>query len=1137
MLSLDLVPICLSIAGTTKMKEFPINATAKEKSAVSSEPWSQSATEATARSLQYIGWAMPNTRDLLLAVILAAFAASGSYILSGRIDRVIFEQRALDIWFDGDIPKVFDDMNYRDNQSYMTLRHPVLPFIEYPPVYILKKLFAVDPVTAVRITIGGVAFLWFGTFFVILRLTGCRRPDALLFSLLALTSASAMFWMVVPESFLFGSASILPALVIVVVNQHRAVSMSWYVISSAASLAVTVTNWMFGILATIVYQPSRRWGQITISAFSLVVLVWVIQKKLFPASEFFVLSDASLPETESGGPLRVLTSFLFHTIVMPALKTTHWWPRHPDLAVMTVQPSWPGSASGWGVIAVIGWFGLLGLGLWGLWIKKESGKLCAFLPLSLLGQLSLYLLFGRETFVHSLHFMPLLVILTALSTFTPARITGLVLTGVVTVCGGINNYTQFTKALEFVRNEDDESYKLSIAIRERPADSWPRGSTDLEIDPKSGTIRRENSNLRPRSIGHTVLAWPGSKEVDKAYHEPGGSFSPSAGSFGVSIWITDSEGNIKTTSDNIPVGLFREQFVWDQSNRFPPALLTESLYYRAQWSSPAPGAWMLTLDTQPQPEIKTTVVVRSVGSAGGPVRSLEVRDGRLDVNHRWTVTTDPKPAGVYLGTEGQEGWMTGRPDVRTWADEQGWGYAKIELAGDQQYHLLIHDSNQAPITNTELAGSASALKVDLPDDRFAACLRAQAAHLMMGLVDREARPADPMSYPFPWLRDEAYIMVALARAGEVASAKQLAQQLAEHDFFGGYGAEADAPGLAVWALTELATQIKDPVYDRWLWPHVQRKAETILAMLSKEYSIHKSLTTPVIPLYTKPLPSADPDVTLVSEPSRDGLIRGRIDNERPVLYVSAISHLGLMKAASLADRVDQPVLAKEWRVRADQVKQAWNLNLGKIPFEAFTYSHSMWPAWAANPKSVQLLSVLDAYWAEYTRNGFWQVARRSALKAAEAHEWLFLGREDRAWTVLTAFWDHQESSGLYTWRTESTPENTFEHWKNVRGWLKGQEAVTPYYTASAEILLLQLDMLAYSDPAASEPTLVIGGGIQPWWLKRRMQVRGISTVFGSVDWSWDGRELNVRIRGDHVSVRPGPAFKQNVPVHVEYIGS
>ncbi len=58
-----------------------------------------------------------------------------------------------------------------------------------------------------------------------------------------------------------------------------------------------------------------------------------------------------------------------------------------------------------------------------------------------------------------------------------------------------------------------ERQKVMQAMEDRPRDPWPRGE------------------------GHVVLAFPGSREADKFYLEPGGSFSPAVGSFGISFWI------------------------------------------------------------------------------------------------------------------------------------------------------------------------------------------------------------------------------------------------------------------------------------------------------------------------------------------------------------------------------------------------------------------------------------------------------------------------------------------------------------------------------------------------------------------------------------------------------------------------
>src|SRR6185295_13033090 len=76
-----------------------------------------------------------------------------------------------------------------------------------------------------------------------------------------------------------------------------------------------------------------------------------------------------------------------------------------------------------------------------------------------------------------------------------------------------------------------QSPRLEViqAMLQRPNDPWPRGK------------------------GHVLLAVPGCSEANKGYHEPGGSFSPGFGSFGVSIWVTDIDGKIVATSDSLPL--------------------------------------------------------------------------------------------------------------------------------------------------------------------------------------------------------------------------------------------------------------------------------------------------------------------------------------------------------------------------------------------------------------------------------------------------------------------------------------------------------------------------------------------------------------------------------------------------------
>ncbi|NJR74156.1 MAG: hypothetical protein HC773_11840 [Scytonema sp. CRU_2_7] len=54
---------------------------------------------------------------------------------------------------------------------------------------------------------------------------------------------------------------------------------------------------------------------------------------------------------ESGGPLQCIKSFVFHSMVMPAIGLAKN-PDKPDFPLMITQQSLPGSGSLWGAVAV-----------------------------------------------------------------------------------------------------------------------------------------------------------------------------------------------------------------------------------------------------------------------------------------------------------------------------------------------------------------------------------------------------------------------------------------------------------------------------------------------------------------------------------------------------------------------------------------------------------------------------------------------------------------------------------------------------------------------------------------------------------------------------------------------------------------
>jgi hypothetical protein len=488
---------------------------------------------------------------------------------------------------------------------------------------------------------------------------------------------------------------------------------------------------------------------------------------------------------------------------------------------------------------------------------------------------------------------------------------------------------------------------------------------------------------------------------------------------------------------------------------------------------------------------------------------------------------------VNLGEEGEKAWKTKQKTAPSWEGDNGWGYARLKLNDSDTWTVTVRDTVSSPEVELEVTETESTLKLDLPDEQFIDSLNAQVAHIMMGLVDKETRPGEPTNYPSSWQRDGAYQIVALTRAGQLEVAKELSTYFAENDFFGGFGPEADAPGLSIWALKQVAEQLNDPEYNQWLWPHVRRKAEFILEMLATEQPIHQPVSTSIVP---QMMDKKYSEVTLVADPAQNGLAIGRMDNQRPLLFVNAVSYRGLLDAASLAERVNRPTDARRWRTKATELQQAWEMAFKAPELDnPRTYISGLWPTWvAASHEDFQ--ENLHERWTELRniQGEFHKTPLQTYFDIAEAHQWLFLEKPERVWATLRWFWNHQASPGLYTWWEGNGEQNTSGRWEQVRGWIDPPH-VTPHYWTAAEMLLLQLDMLVYLEQDTYKPAFVVGAGVPEEWLNQPMSVKEIPVQGSRVSWEWDGQEMHVQVQGQQNDVKLGSAFPANTPLSVEYI--
>lgn len=291
---------------------------------------------------------------------------------------------------------------------------------------------------------------WTLLMFALLALWGCRLVDAVLFTVLAQISAASMFWFAVPETASFGSATIIAALILTIWPQHVH-ALVRYAGAIALSLSMTVTNVMVGLIAAARRLPGRDMWIVVTGAWFIVTMLWVLQDIWFPPAEFFLPPRFNAKYVFAPTFPRiwdVLTALVSNGIVMPDIEVISGPELHANHfvnasaeSIMSVQRSLPGSGGLAGLIATLTWVALAGLGVWAA-VTARSGL--STLCLLIAGvQIALHLRFGSETFLHTMHVLPLLIVIAATATFTRLRTASLALAAVVVLAGGANNWQQF----------------------------------------------------------------------------------------------------------------------------------------------------------------------------------------------------------------------------------------------------------------------------------------------------------------------------------------------------------------------------------------------------------------------------------------------------------------------------------------------------------------------------------------------------------------------------------------------------------------------------------------------------------------------------------------------------------------------
>lgn len=654
-----------------------------------------------------------------------------------------------------------------------------------------------------------------------------------------------------------------------------------------------------------------------------------------------------------------------------------------------------------------------------------------------------------------------------------------------------------------------------------------------------------------RSDTHIILGVPGSLEGFKTPVEPGNSFSPGPGTFGISCWIFDHSSRKLFAPEMMKLPELAWRFykgyipilssTWRASNvRVESRLFTDG----DNTISDIKDYLTISLENQGNETVDVSLylVVRSFGSAGGPIKHIGISENGVDVeiNHFPLIYPEEEPTSFgavsYTDTKMDicQFLIKGKlPKSRSVNDDSTWASGALEyrfnLVSKEKkslyfvfpvqsnfwmFNWIKHPKRPLKVKDKEknfiTRWQREYISIDLktPDKRFTEAFYAQLTHQWMATVYNAPR-VSPLCYPLWWLRDGVYILNSLDKEGFHEFVEKSCKEIAPRDVFGGFGSEGDGPGQSIWALTEHYLLTRDETYLREIYSSLLRKAKLIVEMRHADRPI-KQFTEFCIPQNM-----LSPATDLMCRPAKEGLIQGRMDSHFPIFWVNGFSYMGLKRVAYCARILGDNEKSEYFETEAEElinaIKHKVPLEFGKNDRDL---TSALWPTRWASSKDPKIRKAFDIFWdtvrcpnGKYQPEPLW-----TYFELGQAHNYLFLGQRERTWVSLNYFLSHHTAPGLYTYHEGNGDENSSGLWQRCRGWDK-IKYVTPHGWTSAELFLLLRDCMLYEN----EGTLVIGAGVPKSWMecKESFGISNVSTYFGKVMWKFDPYSHLLTIEIEH----------------------
>jgi len=672
--------------------------------------------------------------------------------------------------------------------------------------------------------------------------------------------------------------------------------------------------------------------------------------------------------------------------------------------------------------------------------------------------------------------------------------------------------------------------------------------------------------IEPRSDTRVFIGEPQGPEGAKTTVEPGNTFSPGMASYGITWWLNfyEDEQFYAPELDEL------DNLHWRFEEGYLPVIHCSAMANGLQAEhelfqdgsekdqSECVAAKLSLKNTENSvKKVDLYIVLRSLGPAGGLVNSIEAGIDKKsfwmqkDKNPMIGLDREPDEIGCGIGdptacarsrmlpketiAEDPEGWCYGimcfrlslKPKeefvLRMDCPIRSYGVIPEELPGLQELRPKMFEERKERHLLSWRERFRN-LYVSTPDTKFNEAFLANLQHMLVAMVGDQVRLA-PIAYPLPWMRDSVAIMRCFDLAGYHDLAEEASEICVRQDFFGGFCAEADSPGQAIWALVEHYRITKNAAWLERVYASIKRKCGWIVKMKNATERIQIVLDTPVLPFM-----QAYRNSGTICLPAKDGLIMGVMDLHIREGETNQWCICGLNEAAYAAQQLGYEEDARYFHTQADELKAAlkkymageprffdWERNVNSLVWPTRTWEFETEVAeggfrkWWAKEKGTETTYVPEQFWLHF--------------ELGQIHNALMLGLREQAWQGLKYRLENQDVPGLYGWREygggfkeAGNAVNGVSLIKLLRG-CKKYDKITPHGWCSSEMWLLQRGMLCEE----WQNGLNLFAGVPGEWLKANAIVKfsGFASWYGTVSAELrcdaQGRPSSVKAEG----IEPG----------------